>query len=431
MRSILILRTVSSVFNRNGWKNVDKFSSSSLFLSDRNLNHCRPSSSSNVRTFSSSGILNVSLLRSHDKLCFMRKSLIFHPRFNSTTAKTTATAAATTTNNNVASENVIDLTAIDVQKSPLLDNEFISNAVLETSVASLNLGSNYTPVGWCVNYLDFLHSVFPWWGAIAVGTIILRLCLFPLVVSAQKSAAKLNELLPEQAILKEKMNQARISGDSIEFARLSQESMSLYKRKGVNPFKTMLAPFAQAPVFITFFITLRRMANYPVESLKTGGLFWFTDLSVSDPLFALPVITCATLWLTLETSFRSGLNPNQTPLIKYGARVIPLITLAFTFNFPSAILMYWCTNNFISLIQVNLLKVTQVRSFLNIPQIKVKPQQLDVNKKSFTQHFRETMDNAKIKRIMEERNSLDEINFKKAGVGPLQKTFKHDPTARN
>ena len=45
--------------------------------------------------------------------------------------------------------------------------------------------------------------------------------------------------------------------------------------------------------------------------------------------------------------------------------------------------------------------------------------------------FRETMDNAKIKRIMEERNSLDEINFKKAGVGPLQKTFKHDPTARN
>ena len=131
--------------------------------------------------------------------------------------------------------------------------------------------------------------------------------MFPLVVQAQRSAAKLNELLPEQAILKEKMNQARISGDSIEFARLSQESMSMYKRKGVNPFKAMLAPFAQAPVFITFFITLRRMAYHPVESLKTGGLFWFTDLSVSDPLFALPVITCATLWLTLETSFRSGM----------------------------------------------------------------------------------------------------------------------------
>ena len=45
--------------------------------------------------------------------------------------------------------------------------------------------------------------------------------------------------------------------------------------------------------------------------------------------------------------------------------------------------------------------------------------------------FRETMDNAKINRRMEERNSLDEISFKKAGVGPLQKTYKHDPTSRN
>ncbi|KAH9412504.1 Mitochondrial inner membrane protein oxa1l [Dermatophagoides pteronyssinus] len=422
MRSILILRNVSSAaFNRSGWKNIDKFSSSTLFVSDRNRYQCRPS---NVRTFSSSGLLNVSLLRSHNELRIIRNPLIFQSRFNSSIAKTSD-------GDNVTTENVIDLTTIDIQKSPLLENETISNAVIETSVASLNLGSNYTPVGWCVHYLDFLHSVFPWWGAIAVGTVILRLCMFPLVVQAQRSAAKLNELLPEQAILKEKMNQARISGDSIEFARLSQESMSMYKRKGVNPFKAMLAPFAQAPVFITFFITLRRMAYHPVESLKTGGLFWFTDLSISDPLYALPLITCATLWLTLETSFRSGLNPNQTPFIKYGARIIPLITLAFTFNFPSAILMYWCTNNFISLLQVHLLRLPKVRNFLNIPQIKVKPQQLDINKKSFTQHFRETMDNAKINRRMEERNSLDEISFKKAGVGPLQKTYKHDPTSRN
>ena len=82
------------------------------------------------------------------------------------------------------------------------------------------------------------------------------------------------------------------------------------------------------------------------------------------------------------------MNPNQTPLIKYGARVLPLVTLLFVFDFPTAILTYWFTNNIISLLQVMLLKQHSVREFLNIPQIKVNPRQLDVNKKSFTKRKR-------------------------------------------
>ena len=38
------------------------------------------------------------------------------------------------------------------------------------------------------------------------------------------------------------------------------------------------------------------------------------------------------------------------------------------------------------------------------------------------------MENAKINKLMEERKTIDEITFKKAGIGPLKKTFKHDPT---
>jgi len=57
---------------------------------------------------------------------------------------------------------------------------------------------------------------------------------------------------------------------------------------------------------LTFFITLRRMANYPVESLKTGGFGWVTDLSIADPFYILPIVNCLTLWASLEVSFRSG-----------------------------------------------------------------------------------------------------------------------------
>ena len=49
------------------------------------------------------------------------------------------------------------------------------------------------------------------------------------------------------------------------------------------------------------------MANLPVESMTTGGLFWFTDLTLADPLHLLPFITSATLLATLEVSILGGL----------------------------------------------------------------------------------------------------------------------------
>ena len=34
------------------------------------------------------------------------------------------------------------------------------------------------------------------------------------------------------------------------------------------------------------------MATCPVESMQTGGLFWFVDLTMKDPYYALPLVTC-------------------------------------------------------------------------------------------------------------------------------------------
>lgn len=54
------------------------------------------------------------------------------------------------------------------------------------------------------------------------------------------------------------------------------------------------------PIFISFFMGLREMASTPVESLKTGGIFWFKDLTLPDQYYAMPIITSLTLWATIE-----------------------------------------------------------------------------------------------------------------------------------
>jgi YidC/Oxa1 family membrane protein insertase len=54
------------------------------------------------------------------------------------------------------------------------------------------------------------------------------------------------------------------------------------------------------PFFISFFLGIRGLANYPLESMMYGGIFWFPDLSVADPYYILPVFTAVTMLITME-----------------------------------------------------------------------------------------------------------------------------------
>ena len=56
----------------------------------------------------------------------------------------------------------------------------------------------------------------------------------------------------------------------------------------------------QIPLFISFFIGLRKMAQLPVESMTMGGLAWFTDLTIYDPYYVLPISASLTMLATIE-----------------------------------------------------------------------------------------------------------------------------------
>ncbi|XP_061719619.1 mitochondrial inner membrane protein OXA1L-like [Cydia pomonella] len=301
----------------------------------------------------------------------------------------------------------------------------------ESTFASLGLGG-WSPVGMVQQCLEYVHVSLdiPWWGAILIGTIVVRVAMFPLVIMAQRNTAVMNNNLPEIQLLQVKMTQARQSGNQLEAARYAQEMMMFMKEKGLNPLKNMLVPLAQAPFFISFFMGLRGMANCPVESMTYGGLAWFMDLTVPDQYFLLPLITSATLWATIELGVDGGrLEASNMVMMRYFLRAIPIVMIPFTINFPGAILVYWCSSNFISLIQVGVLKVPAVRDYLKIPKlVKHTPEALPIKKKGFVEGAKDSWTNMKISKELAERQRVDELIFTKAGKGPLQKTYKYDPT---
>ncbi|XP_048619556.1 mitochondrial inner membrane protein OXA1-like isoform X2 [Brassica napus] len=47
-----------------------------------------------------------------------------------------------------------------------------------------------------------------------------------------------------------------------------------------------------------------------VPSFKTGGTFWFTDLTTADTTYILPLLTAITFIITVESNMQEGMEGN-------------------------------------------------------------------------------------------------------------------------
>uniref|UniRef100_A0A2R9AX62 OXA1L mitochondrial inner membrane insertase n=1 Tax=Pan paniscus TaxID=9597 RepID=A0A2R9AX62_PANPA len=298
----------------------------------------------------------------------------------------------------------------------------------EQSFAELGLGS-YTPVGLIQNLLEFMHVDLglPWWGAIAACTVFARCLIFPLIVTGQREAARIHNHLPEIQKFSSRIREAKLAGDHIEYYKASSE-MALYQKKhGIKLYKPLILPVTQAPIFISFFIALREMANLPVPSLQTGGLWWFQDLTVSDPIYILPLAVTATMWAVLELGAETGVQSSDLQWMRNVIRVMPLITLPITMHFPTAVFMYWLSSNLFSLVQVSCLRIPAVRTVLKIPQRVVHDLDKLPPREGFLESFKKGWKNAEMTRQLREREQHMRNQLELAARGPLRQTFTHNP----
>lgn len=108
------------------------------------------------------------------------------------------------------------------------------------------------------NVLMLIYSVVPWrdFGiAVIVLTIIIRIIIYPLVRSQLHQTKMMRKLQPELAKIKE-----RAGGDKQTEA---MQQMELYKRYGVNPFKSILVLLIQLPIFIGLFQVIQIIVKTP------------------------------------------------------------------------------------------------------------------------------------------------------------------------
>ena len=112
------------------------------------------------------------------------------------------------------------------------------------------------------------------------------------------------------------------------------------KDNGIHPKTTMLPILCNGAIFMAMFFAIRGMATLPVKSMEAGGLYWFTDLTIADPYFILPIITASSLLIHLKVG-GDGLNLDALPpFIKKLMLVMPIISIPFMCAFPAVIWLH-------------------------------------------------------------------------------------------
>ena len=210
---------------------------------------------------------------------------------------------------------------------------------LEAVAPNLDLVADYgwlTPVAKPLFLLlGLLHSFVRNWGwAIVLLTVLIKAAFYPLSAASFKSMAKMKDLQPRLAKLREQYGEDR--------QKLQLAMMELYKQEKINPVMGCLPMLVQIPVFIALYWVL--LAS--VEMRNAPWMLWIHDLSTPDPWFVLPVVMMGSMWIQYK------LNPTPPdPMQAKMMAIMPFIFGAMFFFFPAGLVLYWIVNNGLSILQ--------------------------------------------------------------------------------
>lgn len=144
----------------------------------------------------------------------------------------------------------------------------------------------------------------PWWATLATVAVAWRVAIFLPTLSASKHSAIAQQLHSRPDFIKAKAEfeeAAWRTKDRVAMMRARNRMNIMKKESGAS----MLIPFfgfLTIPFSYGMFRLFRAMAAIPVPSLETGGLAWFTDLTVHDPYYILPAASIAITVLMFQVS---------------------------------------------------------------------------------------------------------------------------------
>jgi len=210
---------------------------------------------------------------------------------------------------------------------------------LESLAPGLELVKDYgwvtilaKPLYWL---LSKIHGFVGNWGwSIVLLVVLIKAAFYWLNASAYRSMAKMKAINPRIMEMRERLKESP--------QQMQQEMMKIYREEKVNPLGGCLPILIQIPVFIALYWVLLSS----VEMRNAPWFGWIADLSSKDPWYILPAI------MTLTTVVQTALNPAPPdPMQAKMMWIMPLMFSVMFFSFPAGLVVYWITNNTLTILQ--------------------------------------------------------------------------------
>ena len=293
--------------------------------------------------------------------------------------------------------------------------EAATSTAIEPTFSSLGLAHGW-PSGYMQSLLEtiYINADMSWSGTIILATVLLRVCVFPIMLHARKKMVHANHHMPE---FQQHQYNIHIAQTKQELALATRKFKEFRIEKRISMSAQFVPPMCSGLLLSTMFFALRGMANCPVESMATGGMGWFVDLTVMDPYFILPVLTASTLALNMKIGMDAAADQTQMPpqlmnLMRFG---LPIMTLVFTCTFPSALCLYWFTSNVISVMQGAVLRAPAIKNMFNLGEMKKwSEKDLPMTNVSFFQQAASIQDPAKMHDSSNKAQNFDKLGIEDA-----------------
>ena len=203
--------------------------------------------------------------------------------------------------------------------------------------------------------LDQLHKLLGNWGwSIVALVLLLKIAFYWLNAKAYASMAKMKAINPKITEMCERLKDKP--------QQMQQEMMRIYREEKVNPMGGCFPIMIQIPVFIALYWVLLSS----VEMRNAPWIGWIRDLSAPDPFFILPLL------MTASSLLQTALNPAPPdPMQAKMMWFMPLIFSVMFFFFPAGLVLYWLTNNILSIAQQWIINTRMgVPPQFNLPKFK-------------------------------------------------------------
>ncbi|MVT37717.1 membrane protein insertase YidC [Acidovorax citrulli] len=228
-------------------------------------------------------------------------------------------------------------------QSKTLDARLFAGPQIETMLEKLSPGLELVKdYGWLTILakplywlLEQLHKILNNWGWSIVGLVLLlKIAFYWLNAKAYASMAKMKAINPKIMEMRERLKDKP--------QQMQQEMMRIYREEKVNPMGGCFPIMIQIPVFIALYWVLLSS----VEMRNAPWIGWIHDLSSPDPFFILPLL------MTASSLLQTALNPAPPdPMQAKMMWFMPLIFSVMFFFFPAGLVLYWLTNNILSIAQ--------------------------------------------------------------------------------